>query len=246
MRVLDMDLDFFFDDVAYYRKSSGDRLTEDYHPWDEAAVRQFLEDRCGLCRTRPVPGKLMTHHHEAFLVRSELIQSGVLTIPFDVVHVDAHADLGGGFGDVGYIYLMTDVLPRPLEERMNLEIGERGLYDNNYLAFAVACRWIRRIVYVPNPRSRNDLPCGHFKNLDEGSGMLQLKACDQKGFDAICRKDVSYPFRLEPEIPFQKTLASDFRDTEGFSFAVLCQSPGFTPAASDALIPIVMEYLEPI
>ena len=67
-------------------------------------MRTVLEDHCGLDRARPVPGRLVTDHFEAFLFWQELVRCGALDIPFDVVHVDAHADLGSG--DAGYVYLM--------------------------------------------------------------------------------------------------------------------------------------------
>ena len=175
MRVLDIDLDFFLDGVAYHRSPGGERLGEDYRPWDEGAVRTFLEQRCGLRRSQPVPGRLVTHHHEAFLYWRELVEEGRLAVPFEVVHVDSHADLGTG--DAGYVYLMTDILQRPVAERTRPEIGRSHLNDGNYLAFAAACRWIRRIVYVANPASRDDLMYLHFKNFDQYCGVLQLKGC---------------------------------------------------------------------
>jgi hypothetical protein len=108
MRVLDLELDLFLDDVAYHRPSSREceRLPDgEYTPWAAAAVRTVLEDHYGLDRARPIPGRLVTHHFEAFLFWQELVRCGALDIPFDVVHVDAHADLGSG--DAGYVYLMT-------------------------------------------------------------------------------------------------------------------------------------------
>jgi hypothetical protein len=241
MRILDIDLDFFLDGVAYHRSPGGERLDEEYRPWDEGAIRTFLEHRCGLRQSHPVPGRLVTHHHEAFLFWRELVEDGRLAVPFEVVHVDAHADLGTG--DAGYVYLMTDVLLRPVPERTNPEIGRSHLNAGNYLAFAAACRWINRIVYVANPASRDDLLYLHFKHFDQRSGVLQLKGCEQRGLDAIFREDFTYPFALEPEIPFARVLPDEFRDTEGFDFAVLCQSPGFTPPRSDGLIPVIMDYI---
>lgn len=238
MRVLDLDLDFFLSDVAYFAGPDERLFPEDYVPLDEAAVRAFLEERCGLDRVRPVPGRVVRHHHEAFLFWRDLVRSGALATPFDLVHIDAHADLGTG--DAGYVYLMTDVLHRPVEKRADVEIGYTQLNAGNYVAFAAACRWLRSVVYVPNPKSRDDLMYLHFQNLKASSGFLQLKACDPKGLDAILgRDDLSVPLALEPAIPFAKVAAKDYRDTEGFSFVVLCHSPGFTPPTADRLIPVI-------
>jgi hypothetical protein len=241
MRVLDLNLNFFLDDVAYNREASGDRLSDDYTPWDEVAVRDFLEQRCGLRKEGRIPGRLVTHHHEAFFFWKELIDGGALTVPFDVVHVDAHSDLG--LGDAGYLYLMTDVLHRPVVERVNLQVGRHRLNAANYLAFAAGCRWLRRLTFVVNPASRDDLPYFHFRDFDTSSPCLQLKACNLAAIDAFFAGRYSAPFVPEPDIPFEKVLPNDFSDTEGFDFVVLCHSPGFTPAASDRLIPIIAEYL---
>src|SRR6185312_6761888 len=148
-----------------------------------------------------------------------------------------------GCGDAGYIYLMTDVLLRPIEDRGNLEVNCEKLNSGNFIAFAAANRWLRSVVYIPNPRSHDDLMYYHFKNFTYGP--LQLKGCDRKGLEAIAHNH-EYPIALEPEVPFKRIPADEFQDLEVFSFAALCQSPGFTPEASDRLIPVIMEYIQPI
>ena len=123
MRVLDLDLDFFLDMITYpadpgERRPSGpdDRPhSEGDIPWTEKEVIRFLENRCGLSDQEPVNGRLVTHHHEAFYYWRELIQKGELTTPFEVVHVDAHADLG--MGDPNWDYLVSEVLQRAPSDR---------------------------------------------------------------------------------------------------------------------------------
>ena len=74
----------------------------------------------------------------------------------------------------------------------------------------------------------------------------RTSGCDKRGLDAIFREEFTYPFALEPEIPLARVLSNDVRDAEGFDIAVLCQSPEFTPARSDDLIPVIMEYIRSV
>ena len=61
---------------------------------------------------------------------------GLLTPPFHVTHVDAHADLG--LGDAGYVYLLTELLLEDPRDRWWPRTGTTGLNDANHLAFAIA------------------------------------------------------------------------------------------------------------
>jgi hypothetical protein len=73
MRILDIDLDFFLDNIAHDNSSGGERLSEeDFKPWSEEAVREFLESRCGLSTGKRIPGKYIIHHHDAFYWWREL------------------------------------------------------------------------------------------------------------------------------------------------------------------------------
>jgi hypothetical protein len=65
---------------------------------------------------------------------------------FHVTHVDAHADLG--LGDSGYVHLITEVMHRPVAERSLAEVVAPAINFSNWLAFAVACRWVADIDYV--------------------------------------------------------------------------------------------------
>ena len=146
MLILDMDLDFFFSAIS---KSfdEGRRPDKYYTPWSNAEVRQFLENNCGLNKNNPIPGKIVETHDECFWIWKEMIASRTLIPPVDVVHIDAHADLGSG--DSSYIYIFTDILNKPIEERHNPEsryyinTNDReyaGISEGNYLSFAIACR----------------------------------------------------------------------------------------------------------
>ena len=106
-RILDLDLDFFLNRTAYARAPDGPRLRrEDYEPWATDRAVEFLAIACGL--SGKLPGIVVEHHGELFERWRTASQTGTLNLPLSVTHVDAHADLG--LGDVGYAYLMTEVL----------------------------------------------------------------------------------------------------------------------------------------
>jgi len=245
-RVLDLDLDFFLDEIESWKSSSGSRLGEDeFRPWGEDEVRAFLEDRCGLSRNNPIPGCFVTHHDEAFMWWRDLIAQGRLMPPFEVVHIDAHSDLG--YGDDSVSYIMGELLHRPVEERTHPKTGPGGLHAGSYVSFAAACRWLARVEYVLHPKANDDFVPFHFKNYDPYSGALQLKKCAPESLRG--HLNAMYgprSFEAEPEIPYEMAIGADFKNVRPFTLGLLCQSPGFTPASSDALIPVIMEYFRPL
>lgn len=243
-RVLDLDLDFFLDHRAEYRSDNGPRLSdEEYRPWPAEDVRAFLEHRCGLSRSAPVPGRFAVHHDGAFFWWRELIDRGDLTPPFEVVHVDAHSDTGY---DASTPYIMTDLLHKPVAERRDPLSGPKGLHPGNYLIFAIACRWLSLVQYVRHSAPGDDFGRFHFKSNDPRSGAFQLKRCT---LDQISGGYAMYGpavFDAEPEVPFEPVCWDHFRTERPFTHLFLCQSPGFTPASADALIPVIQEYLTPV
>ena len=242
MSVIDIDLDFFLNDVPNWPPNP--RLSDDeFTPWKEADVRRFLEQNCGLSTQRPVTGRFVTKHDEAFHVWKQLIADRTLTTPFEIVHIDSHADLGCGSG--GHIYLMSNLLFQPVADRPNLIAGNSELNEGNYLLFVMACRWVSSITYVANPKVRNDLFFLHLKDFDQRTNALQLKPSTEK--QIYLYNSTENPVavgNLEPEVPFQRVKHPNFSTTQPFDSAILCHSPRYTPPSSDRLIPVIMEYID--
>ena len=101
MRVLDLDMDYFMKSVAtFINESEPERLPEeDYGDsvWSEREVRNFLEGNLGLSKQNRIRGRVVAGHNESLFFWRELIEKGDLSTPFDVIHVDSHADLGLGY-----------------------------------------------------------------------------------------------------------------------------------------------------
>jgi hypothetical protein len=232
--VLDLDLDFFVQGVASWRGRDHDRLDADAFPaWDAADAHSFLRERCGL--DRPVPGVVVEHHGELFSRWRDVIQAGVLVPPFHVTHVDAHADLG--LGDSGYAYLMTSLLFERPEDRRTPREGQGGLDDGNYLAFAVACRWLSELIYVFNEGGGDDLLIYHLEGFDPHAERLQLvgvRSRKELSENLLTPAELKIDHR-EPPVPFKSMRWDEFQADHPFDFICLSHSPSFTPVESDGI-----------
>ena len=253
IRLLDIDLDFFLNRKAHSVTTSTARLDEQYYqPWEESKVLEFMEQRCGLTTDQPIPGRIFTHHDEVFYFLRDLQSKNDNLLEFAIDHIDAHADLGQG--DASFKYISTDVLFKPASERQNIDKfnGYEGLSAGNYLAFAIACRWIASLNYINRKDWSDDVFKFHFRDCNPSSGLIELKKyTDEVMKDMMGRGPVHEvahrfpPLELEPPVPFRAIDISDFQSDGNYDYILLTQSPGFTPLASDSLIPLISQYMEP-
>jgi hypothetical protein len=235
-RILDLDLDFFLDGAAHMRPYDAGRLdAEDFPPWSTADATTFLKDRCNL--TAKLPGFVVENHGELFPLWRDAIAAGELTPPFDVVHVDAHADLG--LGDNSYVYLLTSLLFEQPQHRCYPEVGDSGLNDGSWLSFAVACRWISDLTYVFNTdeETPNDIHPYMMQAGDPTAAHLELPAVHKEDLDGLARlyNTPRVVQHLEPKVPFRAVPWRAFQATGRFDVVCLARSPAYTPAESDAL-----------
>ena len=119
MKVLDLDMDYFMDCMVHrYNVTKGERLCENMYSkyvWDKKRVTRFFENNLGLSKDKKIKGKIITHHNEALDYWKELIGQKELKDPFEVIHVDSHADLGLGYRS--WVSIMKELLSYPLLER---------------------------------------------------------------------------------------------------------------------------------
>jgi len=238
---LNLDLDAFLSDVADWI-AGDDRRDESYKPWREEELRAFLEGQCHLTRSRPVPGRFVVHHDRAFDYWKELVARHQTQI--NLVHVDAHADMGQG--ERSWVHVVSKLLYLPPDQRTDPPRGSAFLSAGSYVAYALAARWISSLVYVYHPQTGGrDIPAVYFENNDASPpNRIQLKAYEKDGLLRTHPPPINDAVNFEPIVPFTKVAITDFRSHAPFQYALLCQSPGFTPAAADALIPIFDEYIE--
>lgn len=267
MKILDLDMDYFMTKIATdIAESSNERLNEmDYgnSVWPDNYIRRFLEENLGLSKTNKIKGRIVQNHNESLVFWKELIYKGKLDTPFEVIHVDSHADLGLGYSS--WLYILNTLLQYPVEERPyhnqytdcfgNLKT--EGIGD--YLLFAIAYRWISKITYCANPYSeKNDYLWGTLKDFQEKyignnpvENTLQLVYNPEMDFIA-CSASNEEKLRYlssglkEPEVPFLiiPTINS-VKYSGDFDFVVMAQSPNYTPASLDFAMDIFREYIDP-
>ncbi|PBC19308.1 hypothetical protein FJV80_25370 [Mesorhizobium sp. WSM4310] len=245
MNIADIDLDIFLDDVCSLDRRP--RAPSTTRPWTGEQLRRFLEDQCGLKRalssSRP-KGRFVVHHDEAFPILNVLSQNGA--VPLTLTHIDAHSDLGTGVGDLSWKDIGGRLLALTPKERAAAipHHGMERISAANYLSYALACRWLRMLTYVHHAHSGDDLMPFFFRDFDPACGIMELRYVPRV-HDVRSREELlALPHILEPPIPFQKVPVEAYRAAELFEYVILCQSPGYTPAEADTLIPIFQDYVD--
>lgn len=246
MKILDLDLDFFLFQISKSKKGQK-RQPESpkMKPWCQKDVRDFLEAKFGLSANKKIPGRKVQEHQELFCVWRDLIWQHKLEIPFDVVHVDAHADLGMEWGST-YLYILGELMNKKVMERYcPLIHPTKGMNQGNWLVFAAACEWLDSLTYIHHhSKEPDDLPPIYFENGDLSTKMIQIngyKIADLK--ENIFHKKAN-PVTTGKKIRFERVSPLDYARREQFDYVFLSHSPEYTPQSADALIPIIMEYIE--
>jgi hypothetical protein len=253
-KVLDIDLDFFLNHKYTGQVWSKRRLEEGfYKPWAAGDVRTFLEKNCGLDKKRRVPGMYFIHHDELFYHIRKLQEEKDFSLRFSIDHVDAHADLGTG--DASYKFLAEDILHLPVKERAYPEkvTGCSSLSCGNFLSFMAACCWIESLTYINDEEEMDDCQWFNLKGFEVDGDAIQLKKFSKEQMDRIVSGNygdmqeaalAEVPMALEPEVPFRKVDYRAFKAEGQYDLLFLTQSPGYTPASSDQLIPLIREYMD--
>jgi hypothetical protein len=207
MNVLDIDLDIFVDPRP--RRPSADRLSAtDYSSWSPDRVEEYLTEHCNLDTVNPLPGKIVTYHHELFETWRRLIADGRLVALFSLTHIDSHADMG--LGDPSSFHIMCELLHSDLEGRVESTRTGGELREGNYVSFALACHWISDLKYVQHPETRirnagglPDIGDVFFKDTNPNRGIIQLKKFLPEYKTGITRLTELTPVGLEPEVPIE-------------------------------------------
>jgi hypothetical protein len=238
MNILDVDLDFFLNEIKY-DASSNDRLDDsEFIPWTKEQLRVYLEEICGLKTNDRIKGEIVTYHHEVFECMQELVENGKIQTPVNWYHIDAHADLG--MGDYAYIYVRQELLRCNIHERCSAVNESKELKEGNYLLFVIACRWIEELTYVRHDWLRNlDIPYYMYENPSVRGNRLRLTRLAE----ASTRCEEEFLTR-EPEIRFNVIDQRTKMDHISFDYLFVAQSPGYTPKSSDGLLKVFEEYIK--
>lgn len=242
LKILDIDMDFFVEDVAYWRQLDGSRLDpNEFPPWNVERAVMFLEEQCLLSVDRKLPGKCVENHGDLFAEWRRLIGENILKTPFHLTHIDAHADLG--LGDAGYVYLITELMHKAPELRTKPQTGFSGLNNGNFLAFACACRWISHLTYVHHPQKKGtDINRCFMKNFNSNSDALEFVALNKQQLDNVRYnpKEIT-PLAHDPVIPIRRVPLCNFQSATPFDYIFVSRSPEFTPPECDKIFEIVSD-----
>jgi hypothetical protein len=237
-RVLDIDLDFFVFDVVFWPDQSTRPDPEEHQVWPDTDALSFLRNRCGLQGRRP--GFVTENHADLFPLWRAAIDRGMLVPPFHLTHVDAHADLG--LGDAGYMYLLTELIREPPEDRQYPALGPLGLNDGNHLAFAIACRWISDLIYVYGEGGGGDELTLVMEGFDRAASHVQLATLTRQQIERYLRRQGKpIPAHLEPAVPYRSIRWEKFLAQGPFDFVCLTRSPPYAPVTADPLFDRIRE-----
>lgn len=260
MKVLDLDMDYFMEHIACIPFSVSDRLDEDNYGdtvWSEERVRNFLENNLGLSKKNKISGRVVVGHNESLFFWEELLEQGKLTDPFEVVHVDSHADLGLGCSSSDF--LQSAFLTLPVETRRRIRDDDEGvgISIGDYLLWAVAYKMISKITYCANPNGdKNDYVWDTLKDFKDDmiwdkpiSNYIQLKYNSQMEWPKYNdSKEYKKKYMLgaikDPEVELKIIpTIEDVKFQGDFDYAVIAQSPNYTPASADFILDIFREYI---
>ncbi|MCB9555208.1 MAG: UPF0489 family protein [Deltaproteobacteria bacterium] len=176
-----------------------------------------------------------------------LIDDGHLAVPLRLIHIDAHADLG--MGDAAYIFLITDLLHRPLGERADNFPDDDGLTSGNWLAFAIANQWVSQLLFPQRDDEADDFFPFYWdpKQPEE----LRMRAATKNQVDDVISGRSSIDdFRVnvpatEPPVSMHRPPLSELHEGPA-DFMFVCRSPNYSPAAADPLFDRVCERIQPL
>lgn len=246
-RVLDIDLDFFLDRILYADdEPRGRPSNQDFQVDAPQVAFDFLRTQCGLDESKPIPGAACKHHREVWFHWRRLLKRGELKAPFEVIHVDAHADMG--LGNNSCLYIAEELLAHPVAKRRPPTGRENWhVSDCNFIAYALAQRWIGRLTYVTHPQWQDDIQWLHMKDFSTTSGFVQMKQFEA-GFaeeleDFMDVKQL--PFKAEPEIPLNVVPRAKFKLDTPPDHVFLSRSPNYTPRTADQLFDVLSRFIAP-
>jgi hypothetical protein len=154
-------------------------------------------------------------------------------------------------------YVLRELVHLPVEERTfpkqryqepDDRIGDlEGLSEGNYLLFAIACRWLKSLVYVHHPTCWDDLPLLFFPESVPEKGVIRLPIfrsdqIDDKPPHRLLPDGIE-PLGWEPEVRFERVSCDLYSTSEPFDFAFVSLSPPYTHSSTDQLIPVLRTYI---
>ena len=210
----------------------------------ESEIIYALDQRLALSATSPTPGTLTDLHKSVYYQWRDLISTGELKPPFEVIHVDGHADLG--MGDSSFIYLQEEWIYEADKMKAPKEGGWSGLGCGNFLAFAIVNGWVSSLTYVCHEEAPDDVNRMFFKDWNKESGFIQTKRVQKGDFEKASYSLSEDSIRYEPDltIPFRRLPLGEYMAETAFDFAFVVRSPSYTPVELDFVNDIIEKRIQ--
>lgn len=238
--VLDLDLDVFVTPPVAGNGDATYRADSRYHKVEPTEYVKTVLAKLRLNPTAPIPGAFFEHHRESYYRWRELIRRGHLRVPFTVVHVDAHSDLGNG-ATVHSLFEEWAHEPDKLEK-------DPCLNSANYLAYALTNGWVRGLANIRRSDSPDDVYDFLFKGFDRKSMILEPKKF-VRGEVARTTQNVFRNAKFEAicEVQFAEVTLADLKEIPVRpDFVFVARSPAFTPVEIDIHEAFVRSCIKPI
>jgi hypothetical protein len=227
---LDIDVDFFVTPIKHWGESDERLPEQEFFSDSVTTVLSFLSEKCGVSSKAQIPGACFEHHDELFDYAINHFKE-----PVHLIHVDAHADIGGGLSSCWY-YVCTEYLHLSPEMRQKPRRGNKFLNEGNFVVFLAACGMLSRVTFVSHPEWHDDYNAIHMKDFDPLSEALQLKRYSANVVAAAGIAPLgNSPHDVEPEVPFRRIPGAKFSLVAPPDFMFVTRSPGYTPRSADAL-----------
>lgn len=263
MNILDIDLDFFLNGRIQRRNDDIFNRPDGFGivPWSKDEVLNFLNSKLNV--NGIFPGYIFVSHDELFYKLKDLIEKDKLDKPFNLVHVDAHSDLGMGFD---WKYLHSTFLDLPVIERHNAKGGDDGINYGNFVSFALGCRWISTLDLVINKNWHDDIPrkllskktfeIAKKKSIQDCLPYgdykfeIELQKIDENVIEDIVYKQINF-FDVckkigEPTIPLNiitiEKLSNRYSKMK-WDYIFLTHSPGYVPSSADYLLQQIGNFI---
>ncbi|MHC2068794.1 peptide arginase family protein [Bremerella sp. T1] len=241
--LLSIDLDYFVTPRCLFPLSGTRPDDSQYQIRATNEIEEFLKTKCLLCSERPTAGIIAEDHDKAFDAIKKWIENGELKAPFRLVHLDAHADLG--MGDSGYIEIVSEILHRDISSRSS---DLESLCPGNWLAYAIANRWIGEVVFLRDKYCSRDeyddlLPC-YFCSSNDWS-ILQMRPLNEEQLWKI-REDrhiCSEVESEEPEVNWIQIQEPNFKLHQNPERVFVCRSPRYSPPKADDLFNFIGSFV---
>jgi hypothetical protein len=245
MKILDLDLDIFVRPLKGFCQETTERAESTrYKPMPQSEIIQALNERMRLNANSPIKGSLVETHKEIYFIWRDMIKRGELQTPFDLVHIDGHADLG--MGDSSYIYIQEEWILEDDKFKDPKIGGWTGLGSGNYLAFAIANGWISSLTYVSHEDNPDDVNHMFFKDWKVESGIIEIKKVEKGDFHTACMRmrndEIRYDVILS--IPFSRVPLAEYHANERFDYAFAAKSPAYTPIELDFVNSMIEERID--